>query len=121
MHGRLSNHEFPLSKKHRCQISSFEEPNHLNHRPTYINTIPLIDIIRAVKGIKSSTSKTVLNEYNQLIKELRTEFEILLDAPIKDIEKFDKNIASVISALRNNNIEYTPGGGGTYGNINLDI
>ena len=81
----------------------------------------MIDIIRAVKGIKSSSSKTVLNEYNQLIKELGTEFEILLDAPIKNIENFDNNLASVIYALRNNNVEYTPGGGGTYGNINLDI
>ena len=116
------NFKIKLGVSERIEkISSYKEPNHPNHRPPYINTIPLIDIIRSVKGIKSSTSKTVLNEYNKISKELGTEFEVLLDAPINDIEEFDKNIASVIFALRNNNVEYTPGGGGTYGNINLDI
>ena len=36
-------------------ISQFEESQHPDHRPPYINAIPLIDIIRSVKSIKSST------------------------------------------------------------------
>ena len=103
------------------KISTHEEPNHPNHRPKYIDAIPLVDIIRSVKGIKSSTSKTVLNLYNKLIQELGKEFEILIDIPLVNIEKIDSKIASVVSALRSNNIEYTPGGGGTYGEINLKI
>ena len=102
-------------------ISTFEETKHPDHRPKYIDAIPLIDIIRSVKGIKSSTSKTVLNTYNKIIQELGKEFEILIDIPINKIEEFDPTIASVISALRNNKIEYIPGGGGTYGQINLAI
>ena len=50
-----------------------------------------------------------------------TEFEILVDIPIEDITNFDNNIASIINAFRNNEIEYTPGGGGIYGQIKLDI
>lgn len=103
------------------KISSYEEPKHPDHRPNYIDAIPLVDIIRSVKGIKSSTSKTVLNTYNKIIQEHGNEFEILLDVPINKIEKFDPTIASVINALRNNEIEYIPGGGGTYGQINLEI
>ncbi|MFX0008308.1 MAG: endonuclease Q family protein [Promethearchaeota archaeon] len=103
------------------KISTFLEPNHPDHRPPYINAIPLIDIIRAVKGIKSTNSKTVLNDYNRIIKELGTEFEILIDTPITKIKNFNKNISSVISAFRNNEVEYTPGGGGTYGQIKFDI
>ena len=103
------------------KISSYEEPKHPDHRPNYIDAIPLVDIIRSVKGIKSSTSKTVLNTYNKIIQEHGNEFEILLDVPINKIEKFDPTIASVINALRNNEIEYIPGGGGTYGQINLAI
>ena len=102
-------------------ISTFEETKHPNHRPKYVDAIPLIDIIRSVKGIKSSTSKTVLNTYNKIIQELGKEFEILIDIPINKIEEFDPTIASVINALRNNEIEYIPGGGGTYGQINLAI
>lgn len=102
-------------------ISTFEETKHPDHRPKYVDAIPLIDIIRSVKGIKSSTSKTVLNTYNKIIQELGREFEILIDIPISKIKEFDPTIASVINALRNNEIEYIPGGGGTYGQINLAI
>ena len=102
-------------------LSDFDEPNHPDYRPPYINAVPLIDIIRSVKGIRSTTSKTVLNIYNKIINELGTEFKILIDLPIENIEKFDKNIASVIKAFRNNDIEYTPGGGGIYGQIKLEL
>ncbi len=102
-------------------ISSYDQPQHPNHRPPYINAIPLIDIIRSVKGIKSPNSKTVLNLYNKMIDELGNEFEILIDSPINQIKNFDANIASVINTFRNNKIEYTPGGGGTYGSIKFDL
>ena len=103
------------------KISAYSEPKHPDHRPPYINAIPLVDIIRSVKGIKSTTSKTVINEYNKIIEALGTEFEILIDIPINIIEEYDQTIGAVIKALRNNDIEYTPGGGGTYGQINLNF
>ncbi len=103
------------------KISTREEPKHPDHRPNYIDAIPLVDIIRSVKGIKSSTSKTVLNAYNKIIQELGKEFEILIDIPISKIEEFDPTIASVIKALRNSEIEYIPGGGGTYGQFNFEM
>jgi PHP family Zn ribbon phosphoesterase len=116
------NFKVKLGVSERIQkISTHEKPKHPDHRPNYIDAIPLVDIIRSVKGIKSSTSKTVLNAYNKIIQELGKEFEILIDTPISKIEEFDPTIASVIKALRNNEIEYIPGGGGTYGQINLEI
>ncbi|MFX0106342.1 MAG: endonuclease Q family protein, partial [Candidatus Hodarchaeota archaeon] len=103
------------------KIATYIEPNHPDHRPPYVNAVPLIDIIRAIKGIKSTTSKTVLNDYNNIIKQLGTEFEILIDTPINRIKKFNENIALIIKAMRNDEVEYTPGGGGTYGQISFDI
>ncbi|MFX1420436.1 MAG: endonuclease Q family protein [Promethearchaeota archaeon] len=103
------------------KISTSIAPKHPDHRPPYINAVPLIDIIRAVKNIKSTTSITVLNDYNNIIQELGTEFEILIDVPIPKIEFISKKVALIIKALRNDEIKYTPGGGGTYGQINLDI
>ena len=102
-------------------ISTYEKPIHPDHRPNYINVVPLIDIIRSIKNIKSTKSKSVLNEYNKIIDELGTEFEILINVPINKIDNFDKNIASLIKAFRSNEIEYTPGGGGTYGQIKLEL
>ena len=102
-------------------ISTSVEPIHPNHRPLYINAVPLIDIIRAVKKIKSATSVTVLKSYEKMLNELGTEFDILIDKEIEEIKNFDENIATVIEAIRKNNIEYTPGGGGTYGQIQLEL
>ncbi|MFX1339298.1 MAG: endonuclease Q family protein [Promethearchaeota archaeon] len=102
-------------------ISNYKAPKHPDHRPNYINAIPLIDIIRSVKGIKSTSSKTVLKTYDDLIAKLGKELDILIDMPINTIEKIDKDVANVIKAFRNDEINYMPGGGGTYGQIKLDI
>ncbi|MBY8988511.1 MAG: hypothetical protein KGD61_08650 [Candidatus Lokiarchaeota archaeon] len=102
-------------------ISTSSEPIHPDHRPLYINAVPLIDIIRSVKNIKSTSSITVINAYNKIINELGTEFDIILKVPIEEIKKFDEKIATVIEAIRENKIEYTPGGGGTYGQIQLGV
>jgi len=117
-----NNYKIKLGVSERIDtISTFEEPHHPKHRPTYINAIPLIDIIRAIKGIKSKNSKTVLKIYNDIIDKLGKEFEILLDLPIDKIMNYNEEIGKVIEAFRNNEITYTAGGGGTYGNIELDL
>jgi uncharacterized protein (TIGR00375 family) len=102
-------------------ISTSSEPIHPDHRPLYINAVPLIDIIRSVKNINSTSSTSVLNAYNKIINELGPEFDIIIKVPIEKIKKFDEGIAAVIEAIRENKIEYTPGGGGTYGQIQLSI
>ena len=40
---------------------------------------------------------------------------------MEEIKKIDEKVADVIKALRENKIEYTPGGGGTYGQIKFDL
>jgi len=102
-------------------ISTSSEPIHPKHRPLYINAVPLIDIIRSVKNIKSTSSVSVLNAYNKIIKELGTEFDIITNVPIEKIKNFDEGVAKVVHAIRENEIKYTPGGGGTYGQIQLTI
>lgn len=116
------NFKLKLGVSERIEvISSFDKPNHPTHRPPYINAVPLIDIIRSINNIKSLTSKTVLNQYFNIIKELGPEFEILFSTPLDKIELVNDKVASVIRAIRNNEIKFTPGGGGTYGKINIDI
>jgi len=69
------------------------------------------------------TNKVVesIKLYDKLLDELGTEYDILIDKEIEEIKKFDEKIATIIEAIRNNNVEYTPGGGGTYGQIQLEI
>ena len=116
------NYKIKLGVSERIEtIASFKKTIHPDHRPPYINAIPLIDIIRSIKNIKSSTSKTVLNTYDKIISQLGSEYEILIDLPIDVIKKFNKEIGEIIEAMRNNEITYTPGGGGTYGSIKLNL
>ena len=102
-------------------ISQYEEPKHPDHRPSYINAIPLIDIIRSIKGIKSHSSKIVRKAYEEIIEKFGIEYDILLELPIEQINEHDESIANVIQVMRKGEIEYTPGGGGTYGEIKFEI
>jgi uncharacterized protein (TIGR00375 family) len=116
------NYKIKLGVSERIDvISTYVKPNHPPHRPRYINAIPLIDIIKAVKNIKSPNSKMVLKLYDSLINHLGTEFEILIDVPLAQLEKFDLNLSSIISAMRNDEIDYTPGGGGIYGQLKIEL
>ncbi len=116
------NHKIKLGVSERIDtISKYDEPKHPNHRPPYINAIPLLDIIRAIKGIKSKNSTTILKIYDEIIEKLGKEFEIFLDIPLEQIKNYNEHIGSVIEAFRNNSIKYTPGGGGTYGDIKINI
>jgi PHP family Zn ribbon phosphoesterase len=116
------NYKVKLGVSERIEkISTYKDPIHPDHRPDYIDTVPLIDIIRSTKNIKSTKSKLVTNQYNKIIEEIGNEFEILFETPLSKIHKFDQNISLIIKALRDNEIKYTPGGGGTYGQINIDI
>jgi uncharacterized protein (TIGR00375 family) len=116
------NYKIKLGVSERLDvISDYLEAKHPQHRPPYINAIPLIDIIRSIKGIKSTNSKTVSRAYDKFIKEFGQEYDILLNISINKIRDYNEQVAQVIEAFRNDEIQYTPGGGGTYGRIKLDI
>jgi PHP family Zn ribbon phosphoesterase len=57
--------------------------------------------------------------YDQLISKLGPEYKILADIPIATIKREDETIGTVIDAFRQHQITFVPGGGGTFGNINL--
>jgi PHP family Zn ribbon phosphoesterase len=116
------NYKIKLGVSERIDvISQYKKPHYPKHRPPYINAIPLIDIIRSVKKIKSKTSTTVLKIYNDMVNKLGAEFNILIDESIEKIGNYNPEISNVIQAFRDNEINYTPGGGGTYGQIIVDI
>ncbi|MBN1215960.1 MAG: hypothetical protein JXA99_11045 [Candidatus Lokiarchaeota archaeon] len=102
-------------------ISTYDEPKYPPYRPPYINAIPLLEMLRAIKGIKSKNSTTITKLYDDIIEKLGKEFEILLNVPLEDIMNYDEQIGSIIGAFRENTIQYTPGGGGSFGSINFDV
>ncbi len=103
------------------QISTWKEPHHPDHRPEYLDIIPLIDIIRTMKQIKSKNSKTVENLYLRAIETIGNEYDILADIDPQSYSDFENGkLSQIIEAFRNKEIEYIPGGGGTFGDISFE-
>ena len=81
--------------------------------------IPLEEIIAEAKGVGAG-SKTVAEEYKNLIKSFGSEFDILLNRSpeqIKEISSFE--IGEAISRVRQGKVRIEPGHDGKYGKIKI--
>ncbi len=109
-----------LGVSERLELIADQPPDtHPPHRPPYLDIIPLVEIIRAIKGVKSTSAASVTRVYDQLIAKLGPEYRILADVPIAIIKQEDETIGTVIDAFRQHQITFIPGGGGTFGKISL--
>lgn len=81
--------------------------------------VPLPEVIGASTG-RSSSSKKVQEQYETMLSELGTEFAILREVPIEDIQAAGGNhIAEGIRRLRAGQVKRNPGFDGEYGTIQL--
>jgi uncharacterized protein (TIGR00375 family) len=77
--------------------------------------IPLSEILASLLD-KAVSTKVVWQEYNKLIDNFRSEFNVLLSTPREDLEKVvGGKIADAIIRNRNHEIEISPGYDGVYG------
>lgn len=82
--------------------------------------IPLSELIASSLG-KGVATKSVWQEYNNLIQNFKDEFNILLKASKEDLEKVtNPKIASLIIKNREGKIKVNPGYDGVYGEIQLE-
>lgn len=104
------------------QIADYKEPKHPPHRPPYLDIVPLVEMLRVLYKVKSVNAKTVINEYEKLIKKYGSEFKILTDDDILPQLKREgyQNLADLIAAFKNKSITFIPGGGGIYGEISFE-
>ena len=81
--------------------------------------VPLPEVISACVGV-SSRSKKVQKEYEQMLRMIGPEFEILRTVPLEEIrQKSGFLIAEGIERLRNGEVERISGFDGEYGTIKL--
>jgi uncharacterized protein (TIGR00375 family) len=96
-----------------------EAKEHGKSRVPYKSLVPLVEIIAdTVK--KGWATKTVQNIYNPLIEKLGSEFNILINSTLSDIEKASsKQIAEAIDRVRRGDIFIKPGYDGEFGIVKV--
>ncbi len=95
--------------------------NYINKkRIPFKKLIELDKIIAEALNIKSRSSKRVQSEYQNLLKNFKNEFEILLNVSCKNLEKITlPEITQGIIRSREGKVHVTPGFDGEYGKIKI--
>lgn len=109
-----------LGVMHRVEeLASRREGFKLRDAPPFYSLVPLPEIIAQVKGVGIG-AKGVQEEYFRLLDRLGDEFHILLDVPIKEIEKISSSVlGEAIRRVRKGEIRVSPGYDGEYGRIEV--
>lgn len=82
--------------------------------------VPLNEVIAEVEGVKSVSSKTVVNKYEELISLLGDEFHILRNTSLSAIEKAaGTRLKRAIEKMRASDIYVKPGYDGVYGTVKI--
>jgi len=80
--------------------------------------IPLMEILKEVKEYDSNLLPPE-KEYEKLISYFGNEFEILLSAPLEEMEKFSPKLKEAIERMREGKVHILPGFDGEYGKVQI--
>ena len=98
-----------------------QEVIHPPHRPRYIKTIPLAEILVEALGLSSVNSKKVQDLWKLLVESFKNEINVLIVTPKEEIERIaGEKVAQAIIDFREGKIYIEPGGGGMYGKAYLN-
>ncbi|MFQ6089281.1 MAG: TIGR00375 family protein [Candidatus Methanofastidiosia archaeon] len=94
---------------------------HPQHRPPYIKTAPLSEIISLTTGYKDIYSKKVQSMWKALVERFSSEIAVLLDASYAELSEVStQEIAKSIVSYREGKMRIEEGGGGRYGKVILE-
>lgn len=105
---------------HRVETLADRDEGYRPAQPVpFESLIPLPEVIAGSTGY-APTCQKVLHQYNQLLRELGSEFEILRQVPPEEIERLaGPCVAEGIRRMRSGTVDAAPGYDGEYGKIKL--
>jgi uncharacterized protein (TIGR00375 family) len=87
--------------------------------PMYYSLIPLQEVLAEARGV-GANSKSVQDEYLNLLARLGNEFNVLMDAPLAEIERVASPlVAEAIARTRAGKVHIKPGYDGEFGQIKI--
>lgn len=101
------------------ELSEWDEPHHPEKRPPYVHILPLAEIVSLTYG-KGVTTVFVQKIWKELVQKFGNEINVLIHAPLEEINAADSKVENVIDAFRKGKILMEAGGGGKYGEIMLE-
>ncbi len=93
-----------------------------DEKPGFIRLLPLSEIIAAVLGASSPSTRAVWKIYNLLVGKFGDEYTVLIDAPEDALtEVVDAAVADAVVKVRTGGVRVVPGYDGVYGKLELDV
>jgi uncharacterized protein (TIGR00375 family) len=114
--------QLTLGVHHRVEALADRDADLVRNRKIpFKSIVPLAEIIAEVKGVKSTQSKKVVEEYTRLTDQLADEFTLLLDVSYEEIKRvaYDEYLAEAIRRMRVGELKIKPGYDGVYGEVRI--
>jgi uncharacterized protein (TIGR00375 family) len=109
----------PVKKKSEAGVVGYYHPTDKT-RPPYVKMVPLHEILAEVCGVGNIYSPKVTQAYERLIKEVGSEFEVLIKADLEKIKAVaGEKTAEAIAKVRSGDIVVQPGYDGVFGVVKI--
>lgn len=101
------------------EVADYPAPRHPPHRPPYRHLLPLAEVMGCALHA-SPGSATVQRQWKDLMAHFDSEIAVLVDVPLEEIaQRVAPAVVRAIAAFRQGAIRVNPGGGGKYGEIDI--
>ncbi len=101
------------------QLADRKEMTERKKRHPFYSLIPLKEILSEITGV-GPQSKKVLQAYNSIVQKVDSEFDLLLEKPIDEVEKaYNDLLSEAIRRMREGEVYIEEGFDGEYGRIRV--
>lgn len=100
------------------ELANHPEPRHPPHRPNYMRTAPLAEVVALAFGHSDAHASEVQDIWSKLVERFGNEIAVLVDVGIEDVVRVaGQQVAAMVKAFREQRLKVVPGGGGRYGRL----